>query len=218
MRDKSNPMTNENPTMTDNRVDSDTTTAPEESSSAAPAAAAPADADTINALLREGEEYKNKFLLALADMENLRRRTQREVEDAKAYAIRKFAGDVLAIADNMHRAREATPPELRDSSDANVKALLEGVDLTERELLKALEKHGVRKFDPKGERFDPHVHQAMYEVPDESQPSGMVAQVIQAGYMIGERVLRPALVAVTKGGPKLAPAAPTANDNSSGAA
>jgi len=207
---------NEKPTMTDNRVDSDTVTAPQESSSAASAAAAPADADTINALLREGEEYKNKFLRTLAEMENLRRRTEREVAEARAYGIRKFAGDVLAIADNMHRAREAISPELRDSSDAGVKALLEGVDLTERELLKALEKHGVRKFDPKGERFDPHVHQAVYEVPDETQPSGMVAQVIQAGYMIGERVLRPALVAVTKGGPKLQPAAAT-NDNSSDA-
>jgi len=145
-------------------------------------------------------------------MENLRRRTERDVKDAQTYGIAKFARDVLAIADNMHRAREAIGPELRQSTDANIKALLDGVELTERELLKALENNGVRKFEPKGEKFDPHVHQAMYEVPDESVPTGTIAQVVQAGYMIGERVLRPALVAVTKGGPKAQPQAAN-NDN-----
>jgi molecular chaperone GrpE len=106
----------------------------------------------------------------------------------------------------------ALDADLREKADAGTKALLDGVELTERELLKVLEKHGVKKFDPLGEKFDPNLHQAMYEIPDPSQPAGTVAQVVQPGYMIGERVLRPALVAVAKGGPKAA-AEPPANDN-----
>jgi molecular chaperone GrpE len=126
------------------------------------------------------------------------------------YGIAAFAADVLAVADNMHRALEAAGPELRQNTDAAVKAFIEGVELTERELLKTLDKHGVKKFDPLGERFDPNRHQAMYEIPDPSVPAGTIAQVMQAGYTIGERVLRPALVAIAKGGPK---AEPPANDN-----
>ena len=99
------------------------------------------------------------------------------------------------------RSRRSTP-SCASKADAGVKALLDGVELTERELLKALEKHGVKKFEPLGEKFDPNLHQAMYEIPDGSVPAGSVVQVVQAGYMIGERVLRPALVAVAKGGPK----------------
>ena len=135
-------------------------------------------------------------------MENLRRRTEREVADARAYGIASFARDVLGIADNMQRALDAARQELSGSTDPGVKTLLEGVELTERELLKALEKNGVKRFDPQAEKFDPNLHQAMYEVPDNSVPSGMVMQVIQPGYMIGERILRPALVAVSKGGSK----------------
>ena len=135
-------------------------------------------------------------------MENLRRRTEREVGDARTYGIASFARDVLGIADNMQRALDAARQELGGSTDPGVKTLLEGVELTERELLKALEKNGVKRFDPQGEKFDPNLHQAMYEVPDASVPSGMVMQVIQPGYMIGERMLRPALVAVSKGGAK----------------
>jgi len=115
---------------------------------------------------------------------------------------------VLAVADNMHRALEAIGPDLRDAADPKVKALIEGVELTERELMKILEKNGVQKFSPQGEKFDPNFHQAMYEAPTSDQPPGQVAQVIQAGYMIGDRVLRPALVAVSK-----AKAPTSANDN-----
>ena len=150
--------------------------------------------------LRESAELKDKVLRTLAEMENLRRRTEREVADARTYGIAGFARDVLGIADNMQRALDAARQELGGSTDPGVKTLLEGVELTERELLKALEKNGVKRFDPQGEKFDPNLHQAMYEVPDESVPSGMVMQVIQPGYMIGERILRPALVAVSKGG------------------
>jgi molecular chaperone GrpE len=145
-------------------------------------------------------------------MENLRRRTEREVTDARVYGIAAFARDTLAVADNMDRALKQLGAELREKVDAGVKALLEGVELTERELLKVLEKHGVRKFEPQGEKFDPNLHQAMYEVADPSVSAGTVAQVVQAGYMIGDRVLRPALVAVAKGGPKPGPVPPV-NDN-----
>jgi molecular chaperone GrpE len=165
------------------------------------AAAAPQALDLSEVLAREAAESKDRLLRALAEMENLRRRTEREVVDARQYAIASFARDVLAVADNMRRAIEAIGPELRAQPEA--KALIDGVELTEREILKALEKNGVRKFEPKGERFDPNLHQAMFELPDPTLPSGSVAQVVQAGYMIGERMLRPALVGVVaKGGPK----------------
>jgi molecular chaperone GrpE len=166
----------------------------------------------VEALSKESADYKDKLLRTLAEMENLRRRTEREIADTRLYAISAFARDVIAVADNMQRAMGALDAELREKADGGTKALLDGVELTERELLKVLEKHGVKKFDPLGEKFDPNLHQAMYEIPDPSQPAGTVAQVVQPGYMIGERVLRPALVAVAKGGPK-ATAEPPANDN-----
>jgi molecular chaperone GrpE len=166
----------------------------------------------VEALSKESAEYKDKLLRTLAEMENLRRRTEREIADTRLYGISAFARDIIAVADNMQRALGALDAELREKADAGTKALLDGVELTERELLKVLEKHGVKKFDPLGEKFDPNLHQAMYEIPDPSQPAGTVAQVVQPGYMIGERVLRPALVAIAKGGPKAA-AEPPANDN-----
>ena len=170
----------------------------------------PEVADPVAEARSEAAEFKDKLLRTLAEMENLRKRTEREVIDARLYGIAGFARDVLAVADNMHRALEAIGPELREGADAKVKALIEGVELTQRELLKVLEKNGVKKFSPQGEKFDPNVHQAMYEVPTSDQTPGQVAQVIQAGYMIGDRVLRPALVAVSKAAPK-SPA--SANDN-----
>jgi molecular chaperone GrpE len=163
-------------------------------------------------------ELKDKLLRTLADMENLRRRTEREVAEARQYGVAAFARDMLAVADNMRRALDAVSPQVRASADAGVKALVEGVELTERELLKALEKNGVRQFTPRGEKFDPNVHQAMYEVPDPAVPSGSVVDVIQPGYMIGERVLRPALVSVSRGGPKAAPEQPAVNDNATAGA
>jgi molecular chaperone GrpE len=175
------------------------------------AQAAPEQTDPLAEAQREAAEYKDKVLRTLAEMENLRRRTEREVADSRLYGVTGFARDVLAVADNMHRALEAIGPDLRRQADAKTKALIEGVELTERELLKTLEKNGVKKFSPEGERFDPNVHQAMYEVQDSGLPPGSVAQVIQAGYMLGDRVLRPALVAVSKAAPKSAQA--SANDN-----
>ena len=157
---------------------------------------------------------KNRLLRALADMENLRKRTEREVADARQYGIAAFARDILGVADNFRRALESIGPELRNSEEPAVTALIEGVELTERDLQKALEKNGIRKIEPMGEKFDPNLHQAMYEIPDPSVPSGTVVQVVQPGYVIGERILRPAMVAIAKGGPKIAAAAPAGNDNS----
>jgi len=154
------------------------------------------------ALVKEAAEAKDRMLRTLAEMENLRKRTQREVADARAYGIAGFARDVLEIADNLQRALDAVPAEARAAADPGLTALIEGVELTERSLHRALEKNGVKKLDAAGEKFDPNIHQAMFEVPDNSVPPGTVVQVIQTGYMIGERVLRPALVGVSKAEPK----------------
>lgn len=162
----------------------------------------------------QAAEFKDRLLRTLAEMENLRKRTEREVAEARIYGVTSFARDMLVVADNMGRALEAVSPELRASAEPGVKALIEGVELTERELLKALEKNGMRRYSPQGEKFDPNIHQAMFEVPDASVPAGSIVQVVQPGYMIGERVLRPAMVGVSKGGPKTAPAsAASVNDN-----
>jgi molecular chaperone GrpE len=160
---------------------------------------------SVEALAKELAEARDKTLRTLAEMENLRQRTRREVADSKIYGITGFARDVLDIADNLQRALDALPAETRELADPMMKTLIEGVELTERSLLNALEKNGVKKFDPSGEKFNPNFQQAMYEVPDPSVPSGTVVQVVQAGYMIGERILRPALVGVSKGGAKAAP-------------
>ncbi len=169
---------------------------------AAPVAPDQGDADPMAELAKQAADHKDRWLRTLAEMENLRRRTEREVADARTYGVANFARDVLVVADNMSRAMQALDAEIREKADAGVKALLDGVELTERELLNVLEKHGIKKLDPQGQKFDPNVHQAMFEVPDPSVPSGTVVQVVQPGYTIGERVLRPALVGVAKGGPK----------------
>src|SRR5215470_13213787 len=130
----------------------------------------------VEQLAREASDNKDKLLRALAEMENMRRRTDRQVADAREYGVTAFARDVLAVADNMSRALSAIDPQLRQTADAGLKSLLEGVELTERELLKVLEKHGIKRFEPTGEKFDPNLHQAMYEVPDSSLPNGTVAK------------------------------------------
>jgi molecular chaperone GrpE len=167
---------------------------------------------SAEALAKELAEAKDRTLRTLAEMENLRKRTTREIADARAYGITAFARDVLDIADNLQRALDAVPAEAKANADPGLKALIEGVELTERSLLNTLEKNGVKKFDPTGERFDPNFQQAMYEVPDPSVPAGTVVQVVQTGYKIGERILRPALVGVSKGGPKVAAAEPSSSE------
>jgi molecular chaperone GrpE len=160
------------------------------------------DSDRIATLEAEKTDLKDKLLRTLADMENLRRRTEREVADARAYAVTNFARDMLNVADNVRRAIESVPEDARAGAEGAFQGLIDGIDLTERDLLKTLERHGVKKLDPQGQKFDPNRHQAMFEVPNPDVPNGTVVQVVQSGYVIGDRVLRPALVGVAKGGPK----------------
>ncbi len=163
-----------------------------------------ADYEAFMRLASENEELKDRALRVTAEMENLRRRTSRDVHDARTYAIANFARDMLSVSDNLSRALAAIPAEAKASDDAGFKALIAGVEMTERDMLAALERHGVKKLEPKGERFDPHFHQAMFEVPNAEVPANTVVEVVQTGYVIGDRVLRPALVGVSKGGPRLA--------------
>jgi molecular chaperone GrpE len=150
-------------------------------------------------------ELRDKYLRAVAEAENIRKRAERDIADMRVYGIAAFARDVLAVADNLARATESLDPDARTAADGTFKALLDGVELTRRELQKTLEKNGVRRLEPLGEKFDPNFHQAMFEIPTPDVPAGTVAQVMQPGYAIGERVLRPALVAVAKGGVKPPP-------------
>lgn len=168
---------------------------------------APDPLSVIEALNAENLSLRDRLLRALADAENLRRRSEREIADARAYGVAGFARDMLTAADNMQRALETIPEADRASAEGSFKTLVEGVELTERDLLKTLARHGVKRLEPQGQKFDPNLHQAMFEVADPSLPNGTVTQVVQAGFVIGERVLRPALVGVSKGGPKAAPQA-----------
>ena len=172
----------------------------------APYAPQPEEEDAVSAIQRleaEKSDLTDRLLRVVADMENLRRRTERDVSDARKYAVAKFAGDMLVVGDNLRRARDTVPEEAR-AADPALAAFVEGVEMTAREMDRALEKHGVVKIEAEGERFDPHRHQAVFEAPDPSVPAGTVVQVLQTGYTIGDRVLRAAMVGVSKGGPKAA--------------
>jgi molecular chaperone GrpE len=158
--------------------------------------------ETLNA---ENGQLKDRVLRTLAEMENLRRRTEREVSDAKAYGVSSFARDMLTVVDNLSRALEHLPAEARASADPAIRSMIEGVELTARDLEAVLGRHGVKRLDPKGQKFDPNLHQAIFEAPDETIPAGTVSQVVQSGWTIGDRVLRPAMVGVSRGGPKAAP-------------
>jgi molecular chaperone GrpE len=172
------------------------------------------DYEVVVKLMKENEELKDRALRIAAEMENLRRRTARDVHDARSYAIANFAREMLSVSDNLRRALDAVSDEVRATADAGFKSLIEGVDITERAMLAALERHGVKKLYPEGEKFDPNFHQAMFEVTNADVPANTVVQVVQPGYSIGERVLRPAMVGVAKGGPKPAPVAEAAPDGS----
>jgi molecular chaperone GrpE len=182
-------------------------TAPE--AAASPAGAADAASEelkagqaALDALMAENAELKDRTLRTIAEMENLRKRTEREIGDTRTYAIAGFARDMLAATDSLSRALVVLPPETRTTAEGPLKSLIEGIELTEREMQRLLAKHGVKPIEAQGQKFDPHKHQAMFEVPDPSQPEGTVVQVMQAGYAIGDRVLRPAMVGVAKGGGK----------------
>ncbi|MCO6049466.1 nucleotide exchange factor GrpE [Mesorhizobium sp. RP14(2022)] len=159
------------------------------------------DYEALVRLMKENEELKDRSLRTVAEMENLRRRTAREIQDARAYAVTNFARDMLSVSDNLRRALDAVPANSGTADAAGLSALVEGVEMTERAMLSALERHGVKKLEPEGERFDPNFHQAMFEVPNPDVAANTVVQVVQPGYRIGERVLRPAMVGVAKGGP-----------------
>jgi molecular chaperone GrpE len=168
--------------------------------------------DPIDLLKAENADLRERFVRLAADMDNLRRRTEREVKDAKSYAVSGFARDMLTVSDNLRRALDSIPEESRQTADAGLTTLIEGMEMTERSMLSALERHGVRKINPVGQKFDPNFHQAMFEMPNAEVPNNTVVQVVQDGYIIGERVLRPAMVGVAKGGPKVVEASePGAN-------
>jgi len=165
----------------------------------AEAEAAPATPEERAAALEaELVEAQDKLLRALAETENVRRRAQRERADAEKYGFAKFASDLLSVADNLRRALDSLPES--EAKDDRTRSLLAGVEATERELLAAFERHGLKRIDPKGEKFDHNFHQAVFEVENADQPAGTVAQVLQPGYVVHDRLLRPAMVAVAKGG------------------
>ena len=174
-------------------------------SKAEEAAAAPApemELDPVEVLKAEISDLRDQRLRMAAEMENLRRRTAREIKDAKTFAISGFARDMLQVSDNLQRALSAVPEQGETTDDNGLKTLVEGVELTERAMLSTLERHGVRKLEPLNQKFDPNFHQAMYEVPNTEVPNNTVLDVVQPGYVIGDRMLRPAMVGVSKGGPK----------------
>jgi molecular chaperone GrpE len=172
--------------------------APAAEQSEAPASPADEAAD----LALRNAELNDKLLRLAAEMENTRKRFERELSDTRTYAIAGFARDMLTATDSLSRALMMLPAEARETADGSLKSLIDGIELTEREMQRLLAKHGVKPIEAEGEKFDPHKHQAMFEVPDPSRPEGTVVQVVQAGFSIGERVLRPAMVGVAKGGPK----------------
>ena len=157
----------------------------------------------------EVAELKDRLLRALADSENQRRRAERDVKDAGTYAISKFARDMLAVLDNLRSALATAPHEAR-AEGSLAATVLHGIELTERSLVQGLERHGVKEINSLGTKFDPNLHQAMVEIPHPTATPGTVAEVMQQGFVIGERVLRPALVGVAKALPK----APASGDAS----
>jgi molecular chaperone GrpE len=168
------------------------------------------EAQVMEALAAENTDLKDRLLRLAAEMENLRKRMAREIDDTRSYAITKFARDMLTATDSLSRALLVLPAEARETADGPLKSLIDGIELTEREMQRLLAVHGVKPIEAEGQKFDPHKHQAMFEVPDPTRPEGTVVQVVQAGFAIGDRVLRPAMVGVAKGG---APAAPPGGES-----
>lgn len=153
-------------------------------------------ADEAARLVAENAELRDRALRALADAENLRKRGEREREEQRLYAVTSFARDMLVIADNFQRALDSLSQDARANLPPQAKAVLEGVEATERQLMSTLERHGVKRIDTTDAKFDPHLHQAIAEVPGLGKPPGSIVNVVQAGYVIAERLLRPAMVTV----------------------
>ncbi len=163
---------------------------------------AAAEAEDAAALTAEVDDLKDRLLRALAETENVRRRAAKEREDVSKYAITAFARDLLPVVDNLRRAIDSIPDEAR--KDERLTSVVAGVEMNERELLSILERHGIRRIEPLGEKFDHNYHQAMFEVEDSDTPAGTVVEVVQAGYVLEDRLLRAAMVAVAKS-PKTEP-------------
>lgn len=159
--------------------------------------------DVIAALQAEAADFKDKWIRAHAEIDNVRKRLEKEREDTAKYAITKLARDIVNVADNFQRAISAVPADAAEQ-DSALKSFLEGVTMTEREFLNVLERHGIRRIHPANEAFNPHMHQAVMEMERGDVAAGTVVQVFQSGYTIEDRVLRPAMVAVAKGGAKAA--------------
>jgi molecular chaperone GrpE len=155
--------------------------------------------DPLDELRSENADLKDRVLRAMAETENLRKRAEREKAEATLYAATNFARDLLSVGDSLSKALEIMDEEARANADEATRNFIEGIELTRRELLNSFQKHGIAEVNPDGEKFDPNFHQAMFEVPGSGKPNGTVVQVVQTGYKIGERVLRPALVGVAKG-------------------
>jgi molecular chaperone GrpE len=153
----------------------------------------------INALRGEADTQKDRALRAMAEVENVRKRLERERDEARLYAVTRFARDLLTVGDNLARALAAVPADVRARADDGLKAVLDGIEATERELKATLMRHGVKPIEAEGVRFDPHLHQAIAEVPADGTEPGTVMHVVQPGYTIAERLLRPAMVTVAKG-------------------
>jgi molecular chaperone GrpE len=191
--------------MADDTKAPEPTAAPEQPAPEAEAPAEELEAPGIDArdleilqLKEESGALKDRLLRTAADMDNLRKRAEREKAEATLYAATNFARDLLSVADNMNRALAAMPADAREQADDATKNLLAGVELTERELLKVFERYNIRKVETVGAKFDPNVHQALFEVPTKDHPPGTVVQEMQSGFAIGERCLRPAMVGVAK--------------------
>ena len=144
----------------------------------------------LEALKAENAELKDQRLRALAEAENIRRRAEKDKADASQYAVSKFARDMLGIADNFARALAAVPADVRAAADPQMVAVLDGVEATDRQLIQTLERYGVKQVDTSG-KFDPNLHQAIAEVPGNGTPPGNIVDVVQTGFTIGERLLRP---------------------------
>ncbi len=184
-------------------------TAPEdatrEEAPAAEAASAPRPDPNaaVEALQAEVASLKDRVLRTMAEMENLRRRTEREVADAKSYGVTSFAREMVSAIDNLQRAVASVPADAKAEASPAMQSFIQGIELTERDLLSRMARFKVQPIETVGSRFDPNRHEALFEMLDESVPSGTVVQQVETGYVIGERVLRPAKVGVSRGGPKL---------------
>jgi molecular chaperone GrpE len=157
------------------------------------------EAARISELNSEVAELKERYLRAVAETENVRKRAEREKNEVAQFAFQRFARDLLSVVDNFNRAIDSLKPEVRASLPPNVSAVIEGIEATERELLAIFERYGIKKIDAKGQRFNPNLHQAIAEMPSAEYPAGTVIDVAQTGYTLGERLLRPAMVMVSSG-------------------